>query len=124
MYQPTGTGALEIRTCKACCRDETGAVHGERARGGGTGLPRALGGEPCPALQRPRPLLGPRVLKTAQTLLSSTLFLLLDLKCLKTVPICSYPHQAKGCWWRLKGIACLVILIAQIPLFTPDAESS
>jgi len=94
--QAIGIGALEIRTCKACCRDETGAVCGERARGGGTGLPRAFGAKPCPALQRTRPLLCPSVLKTAYTLSSSTLFLLLDLKCLKTMPICSYPHQAKG----------------------------
>lgn len=96
MYQAIGIGTLEIRTCKACCRDETGAVCRERPWGGGTGLPRALGAEPCPALRRIWLLLCLRVLKIAYTLLYSALLLLLDLKCLKTMPICSYPQQAKG----------------------------
>lgn len=96
MYQAIGIGTLEIRTCKACCRDETGAVCRERSWGGGTGLPRALGAEPCPALRRIWLLLCLRVLKIAYTLLYSALLLLLDLKCLKTMPICSYPQQAKG----------------------------
>lgn len=88
---------VEIRMCKACCWDEAGAVlWGEGLEEEGLRLPGFLRAALLPYSTLCSFSAQVSWKQHTNTLLSSTLFLLLDLKCLKNRLIWYHPHHAKG----------------------------